>query len=269
MDDAVARPGDQLIGILADDSVKGIIQQLRSEKETLVLTGRRTTLVRTGFVGESSYAYAAPVRDDQPLDPVREAEALAVRGCDMFVSFGVGTLIKDHWKPGNTLLPSDYVDFDSGPWAPREYPQTVPMWNPFCANLRGSLMKFVKSHEGAVIEGKTVSSLSGPFTMTQSEFQLVKAVGPEAVCRNVGAYAKVAAAHGACYQPIVMLRGYEYDPADPEVLKYLLADGVELPYDYAWVRPRLWNLVFSFARTFPSQYECIQHNVAPKTLDKE
>ena len=255
-----------MIGILGDENVKQVIVQMGLDNETLVLTGKKTTRVMSGKVGGMTYAYAIPFREERPLDPVRETEALFKRGCDTFISFHIGTTIKDTKTPGNVFLPSDYVDFDSGPFPDAGYPKDIAMKDPFCVNLRASIGAIAHKIEGKLLDGGTVACLKGPFRPTEIETKLLGAVGGETVARNAGIYARIASARGVCYQPVVLLRDEEVDPIERDTLATLLDAEAEIPHPHSWVRPRLWNLIQSLTLSMSPDFYCEEHDVHPKYL---
>ena len=255
-----------MIGILGDENIKQVIVQMGLDNETLVLTGKKTTRVISGKIGDMTYAYAVPFREERPLDPIREAEALYKRGCDTIISFHLGTTIKDTKTPGNVFLPTDYVDFDSGPFPDAGYPMDIAMREPFCPSLRAAIGAIAHRVEGQLMDGGIVACLSGPFRPTEIETKLLGAVGGETVVRNAGTYARIAAARGICYQPVVLLRNEESEPIDRDVLANLLDAEATIPHPHSWVRPRLWNLIQSLTLLMSPDFYCEEHDVHPKYI---
>ncbi len=257
-----------MIGILGDSTVRPLFSRLNTEKETLILTGKKTTRVLSGYAGDVSFSYAAPFREEKEISAIREVEALARRGCDVFISFSLGSIINDRLNVGNFYFPADYFDLNSGNWTMQGLPGIVSMKEPFCHNLKDTLMDSVHKFDGGFAEDGTVVSLEGPFGITKAEEKFVNALKVDAISRNVGVYSKVASAFGICHQPIVLLSRVEGSLDEKHKVENAMHEGLAAPVD-RWVRPRMANAVMSVLRSFPAEYECLKHEVHPKWINPE
>ncbi|MGQ9565064.1 MAG: S-methyl-5'-thioadenosine phosphorylase [Candidatus Bathyarchaeales archaeon] len=116
----------------------------------------------------------------------------------------VGAINKD-LKPGNLIVPHDFIDFTK--LRPTTFYENAPvthvdMSQPFCPEIRASLIKAAKQSDIKIWENGVLVCTEGPRLETPAEIEMFRRLGVDVVGMTSVPEVVLARELGICYAPV-------------------------------------------------------------------
>ena len=187
------------------------------EKEILTPYGKPSSPITVGKIGGMPVAILARHGRKHQIMPGNvnfRANIWALKGLGvkhLLATTACGSL-REEIMPGHIVFPDQFIDWTSkrsSTFFDKEEVCHIPMADPFCPNMRQTLIETAKKLKLPHHENGTIVTIEGPRFSTRAESHMFRKIGGDMINMSTVPEVVLAREAGMCYQSIAMATDYD------------------------------------------------------------
>lgn len=250
-----------MLGVFGGSGLYSLIENPET-KEVETPYGKTSSKIHVGKISNVDVAFIARHGEKHEIPPHKipyRANVWAFKelGVDRIISPGAVGSLKKEIKPGDFLIPDQFVSFTHRDDSFYDGPKTVHISSadPYCPELRDMIIKECKANNYNVHNKGTVVVIQGPRFASRAESAFYRKQGWDII--NMTMYPEVILARELeiCYANIAIITDYDTGlKEDPNIKPVNIQDALAV---FKKNNEKIKKLIFDLAPKIPRKRTCI------------